>query len=239
MRRIEMATTDLATSRLIATDLTVGYSGVAVVSGVDLALGRGEVVAVIGRNGAGKTTLLHALAGLLPPLSGRILFDGVEPPSSLHQRARRGLGLVTEDRAVVRRLSVADNLRLAGAPADAVFARFPELAPLRSRRAGLLSGGEQQMLALGRVLAKQPTVLLIDELSQGLAPMIVERLLCAVRQAAAEAGAGVLIVEQQAATALRVADRAYVISGGRVVMSGSVAELRDRWEEIEKVYLVG
>jgi branched-chain amino acid transport system ATP-binding protein len=223
---------------IVATSgLAVGYAKVPVVSEIDLVLPKGKVVALLGRNGAGKTTLLHTLAGLIPPVSGEILMWGGQPPNSLHQRVRRGLGLITEERAIIRRLRVIENLRLGDGSPDKALSIFPELVPLRSQRAGMLSGGEQQMLALGRVLSADPTVLLIDELSLGLAPLVVERLLTAVRAAASESGAAVLLVEQQAATALRVADAAYVLSGGQVALSGPASELRDRWDEIQQLYM--
>jgi branched-chain amino acid transport system ATP-binding protein len=219
--------------------VAIGYSGVPVVSGIDLTLRRGEVVALLGRNGAGKTTLIKTVAGLISPISGTLSIHGRRPPKSLHRRVRGGLGLVTEERAVIRRLSVIENLHLGSGQPDFAFSRFPELSPLKHKKVGLLSGGEQQMLALGRVLAARPNLLLIDELSLGLAPVIVERLLKEVRWAAEEAGTGVLLVEQQAATALRVADRAYVISAGEIKMSGEASELRKRWNEVENLYLTG
>jgi branched-chain amino acid transport system ATP-binding protein len=218
-------------------ELAAGHGGVAVLQGINIELRRGEVVALLGRNGAGKTTLLHTIAGLVPPLSGRLWINGAKPPAAFHARVRNGLGLVTEERAVIRRLTVLDNLRLGRGPVEAALNRFPELRPLGNRRAGLLSGGEQQMLALAKLLAAEPSALLIDELSLGLAPLIVERLLGEVRQAAVAGGAGVLLVEQQPTTALRVADRAYVIAGGRIRLSGAADDLLARQDEIEALYL--
>jgi branched-chain amino acid transport system ATP-binding protein len=220
-------------------DLVVGYSGVPVVSGVDLTLKRGEIVALLGRNGAGKTTLLHTLAGLVPVISGTVTILGHRPPSGLHRRVRNGMRLVTEERAIIRRLSVLDNLRLGDGLVDGAFERFPELAPLRNRKAGLLSGGEQQMLVLAKSLAARPDILLIDELSLGLAPLIVDRLLSEVRKAAREDQAGIILVEQQSVTALEIATRACVIASGEVKLSGDAAELRGRREEIEALYLSG
>jgi branched-chain amino acid transport system ATP-binding protein len=147
--------------------------------------------------------------------------------------------LVTEERAIIRRLSVLDNLRLGDNLVDGAFERFPELAPLRSRKAGLLSGGEQQMLVLAKSLAARPAILLIDELSLGLAPLIVDRLLTEVRKAATEDKAGIILVEQQSVTALEIATRAYVIATGQVKLSGDAADLRGRREEIEALYLSG
>jgi branched-chain amino acid transport system ATP-binding protein len=218
-------------------NLAVGYAGVPVVRGLDIEIRSGEVVSLLGRNGAGKTTLMHTLAGVIAPVSGQIMINGVRPPAAFHARVRAGLGLVTEERSIIRRLSVLDNLRLGRGPVDAALARFPELVPLRQRRAGLLSGGEQQMLALAKLLAAQPSVLLIDELSLGLAPLIVDRLLTEVRRAATEDGTRVLLDEQQPATALRVADRAYVIAGGEVKLTGPAPELLGRRSEIEALYL--
>jgi branched-chain amino acid transport system ATP-binding protein len=223
---------------VIATEeLSAGHGGVAVLKGISIELGRGEVVALLGRNGAGKTTLLRTIAGLLPPVSGGLWINGARPPTAFHARVRNGLALVTEERAVIRRLTVLENLRLGRGPVEAALSRFPELRPLGNRRAGLLSGGEQQMLSLAKLLAARPSALLIDELSLGLAPLIVERLLGEVRKAALEGGAGVLLVEQQPATALSVADRAYVIAGGQIRLSGAADELLARRDEIEALYL--
>ncbi|HEX9530918.1 MAG TPA: ATP-binding cassette domain-containing protein, partial [Acidimicrobiales bacterium] len=170
-----------ATGRLVTENLTVGYSGVPVVSGVSIEVHPGEVVALLGRNGAGKSTLLHTLAGIIPPISGQLDVCGSGAGAPFHRRVRRGLGLVTEERAIIRRLTVAENLRLAPGPAEDAERRFPELVALRGHKAGLLSGGEQQMLALAKALAARPTVLLIDELSLGLAPLVLQRLLREVR----------------------------------------------------------
>jgi branched-chain amino acid transport system ATP-binding protein len=223
---------------LQAEDLYVGYSGVAVVSELDLEVHAGEVVALLGRNGAGKTTILSTLAGNLPAIKGTISLDGKTPPKDLHRRVRAGVGFVTEDRAIIRRLKVIENLRLGQGSPAAALELFPELDRLRTRKAGLLSGGEQQMLALGRVLAGRPKAILIDELSFGLAPLIVERLLQAVRLAAAQ-GAGVLLVEQHPELALKNADRAYVLAGGKVRMAGAASDILGRRSELEKVYLSG
>jgi len=216
--------------------LSVGYSGVPVARGLDIDVRRGEVVALLGRNGAGKTTTLHTIAGLLPRLSGQVLLHGATPPRSFHQRVRGGLALVPEERAVVRRLTVLENIKVSRTTADAVFEVFPELQPLRHQRVGMLSGGEQQMLALGKFLAARPDVLLIDELSLGLAPLIVGRLLERVREAAGK-GTAVLLVEQQPATALMVADRGYVLSGGRIQLAATSGEMLAQLADIEAMYL--
>jgi branched-chain amino acid transport system ATP-binding protein len=235
-----MTSTDEETSiqpiMLEAKDLTVGYGVVPVIQGLNLQVRRGEVVALLGVNGAGKTTTVRALAGELSAMKGEVWFKGAATTAPLHARAKQGLRLITEERSVFMSLSTADNLRLGGQRAERCVELFPELAPLMSRRAGLLSGGEQQILTLARALAADPVVLLADELSLGLAPLVVERLLTAVR-AAADRGAAVLLVEQQVRNALQVADRAYVLSGGRVALEGSTAELRGRLDEIEQTYL--
>jgi branched-chain amino acid transport system ATP-binding protein len=234
-RKGALASVPLGESVVSTIDLCVGYSGIAVAKGLNLTVHSGEVVTLLGRNGAGKTTTLHTLAGLLPPISGDVQLHGQSPAQSFHHRTRSGLALVTEERAIVRRLTVMENLKLCSKDPDQIFDIFPELKAQRNCRAGLLSGGQQQMLALGKFMMRQPSVLLIDELSLGLAPLIVERLLVAVR-AAADDGAGVLLVEQQATTALGVADRAYVLSGGEILLSGSGADLLSRIDEIESMY---
>jgi branched-chain amino acid transport system ATP-binding protein len=218
-----------------ARGLTAGYGSGDVISDVDLVVQAGEVVALLGVNGSGKTTMVRALAGELTPTSGEVRLAGAPCSAPLHRRAKQGLRLISEERSVFMSLTVADNLRLGGQDPARCIELFPELEPLRSRKVGLLSGGEQQMLTLARALAAEPLVLLADELSLGLAPLVVERLLAAVR-AAADTGTGVLLVEQHVRNALDVADRAYVLSGGRVVLSGETSDLRDRFEEIEQSY---
>jgi branched-chain amino acid transport system ATP-binding protein len=221
---------------LEARRLAVGYGPQAVVRDLDITVHAGEIVALLGVNGAGKTTTVRALAGELRPISGEVWFRGQRTSAPLHRRARNGLRLITEERSVFMGLSVADNLRLGGQQQAHCLDLFPELRALLGRRAGLLSGGEQQMLTLARALAARPVVLLADELSLGLAPLIVERLLAAVR-VAADHGTGVLLVEQHVRNALELADRAYVLSHGEVALEGPTAELLDRVEEIEESYL--
>jgi len=209
----------------------------AVVRDLDLRVEAGEVVALIGPNGAGKTTTLLTLAGELEPLSGEVVFRGAVTRAPLFRRARRGMGFVTEERSVFMALTTEENLRIAGvSPADAI-AVFPELRPLLRRTAGLLSGGEQQMLTLARAVARDPKLLLIDELSLGLAPLIVRRLLDTVRRVATERSTGVLLVEQHVPQALHIADRVYVMQRGRVVMSGTADEMHGRIDEVEATYL--
>jgi branched-chain amino acid transport system ATP-binding protein len=222
---------------LAATDVSAGYFGRPVVSGLNLNVHRGEVVALLGANGAGKSTTILTLAGDLKPMSGTITFAGDTRQSTLSQRASHGLALITDDRAVFPQLTALENLRVGRCNISLALDLFPELQPLLRRRAGLLSGGEQGMLTVARALARRPTVLLADELSLGLAPMIVKRLHAALRSAADELGVACLIVEQHVSLALQVADRAYVMNAGRVVLEGEASELLSRIDELEQAYL--
>jgi sulfate-transporting ATPase len=219
-----------------AQGLVAGYGGTPAVRGLDLAVHEGEVVALLGANGAGKTTTLMALAGELTAMSGSVRWRGGDASGALHRRARQGLAFVPEERSVFMELTADENLRLGTGPVGAGVEVFPELKPLLSRRAGLLSGGEQQILTLARALAGQPALLLADELSLGLAPLVVERLLLAVR-AAADAGLGVLLVEQHVARALEVADRIIVLRLGEQVFAGSPAEVAENPAILEDAYL--
>jgi ABC-type branched-subunit amino acid transport system ATPase component len=223
---------------LRAVDLAVGYGPISVVHDVNLHVSAGEVIALLGPNGAGKTTLLLGLAGELSPSRGRVEWLGRSVRSRMHVRCKEGLGFVPGERSVIFGISVLDNLRLGQGDIDLALDLFPELRPLLRRQGGLLSGGEQQILSLARALSRAPKLLLIDELSLGLAPMIVARLLEAVRSAA-EAGVGILLVEQQVQSALLISDRAYVMGRGNVVMSGASHELLGRLEDIEGAYLEG
>jgi branched-chain amino acid transport system ATP-binding protein len=216
---------------LAASGLDAGYHGHPVVRNLDLVVRAGEVVALLGPNGAGKTTTLLALAGELAPLAGTVAFAGRTTRSPLHARARQGLAFVPEERSIFPQLTTAENIRVGRCDQRAVLELFPELEPLLPRKAGLLSGGEQQMLTLGRALARRPALLLADELSLGLAPLIVTRLLEAVRAAADRDGVGVLLVEQHVRRVLPMADRAYVMRGGRVVLQGVVADVAGKLEE--------
>ena len=222
-----------------ARGLSAGYGKMAVVRGVDLQVDEGEVVALIGANGAGKTTTLLTLAGELSPLDGEVHFFGEPTRSPMHARCRRGLSYVTEERSVIMDMSVSDNLKLAAVPPATAFEYFPILEGIMDRRAGLCSGGEQQMLSLARALGRQPKLLLADELSLGLAPLVVTSLLQAVRDAADERGVGVLLVEQHVRQALKIADRVHVMERGRIVVSGTPDEVVGQLDRIEAAYLTG
>ncbi|MFT4210809.1 MAG: ABC transporter ATP-binding protein [Microbacterium sp.] len=223
-------------------DLKAGYAGIPVVRDLGLHVDAGEVVALLGPNGAGKTTTLTTIAGDLTPIAGSLLFDGTEicgRPS--YRLARQGISLVPENRAIFSTLTVRENLRLARHGStntdDAVLEMLPELKKCMGRRGGVLSGGEQQMLALGRALAARPKLLLVDEMSLGLAPIIVHRLMPLLRRIAVEFGAGVLFVEQHVPLALTFADRVYVLNHGQLVLEGSAADLRRQSALIEASYL--
>jgi branched-chain amino acid transport system ATP-binding protein len=223
-------------SLIEAEGLSAGYHGQPIVRGLDISVESGAVTVLLGPNGAGKTTTLLTLAGELPAIEGKVLMNGRRAPRGLHRRARTGLSFVTEERSVFMELSVEENLRVGRCSAKKALRLFPELEPLMKRRAGLLSGGEQQMLTLGRALAREPRLLLIDELSLGLAPLVVARLLEAVRSAAND-GVGVLLVEQHVDQALKVADQVHVMERGRVVLEGPKADVEQRVQEIEASYL--
>ena len=219
-----------------AEGLQAGYGSVVVVRDLDLQVRAGEVVALLGPNGAGKSTTLLTLSGALSPLGGVVRWNGAATKAALHARARQGLGLVTEERSVFMRLTVRENLRVGCRDLAPALELFPELESRLDVKAGLLSGGEQQMLTLARALARRPSLLLADELSLGLAPLVVNRLLSAVRRAADD-GVGVLLVEQHVSKVLDIADRVYVLRRGRVELAGRADELRGRLADIESSYL--
>jgi branched-chain amino acid transport system ATP-binding protein len=226
------------TGRLEARGLTVGYGKAAVGWDLDLDVRQGEIVTLLGPNGAGKTTTLLTLAGFLRPISGTVTLDGRGTASERpEQLVRRGLSLVPDDRALMATLTVRETLRLVSRPAMTATGLFPELGPLMDRKCGLLSGGEQQMVAIARALSARPSMVMIDELSLGLAPLVVERLLTALRREADSAGTAVLLVEQQIQQALTFADRAYVLVHGRVVLHESAMKLRQDQRLIESSYL--
>jgi ABC-type branched-subunit amino acid transport system ATPase component/ABC-type branched-subunit amino acid transport system permease subunit len=224
--------------------LTAGYGAATVLKGVGLTLDSGELVAVLGANGAGKSTLMRALSGLLRPVDGTILFAGSEIGTfAAHRIAGRGLVLVPEGRQVFPELSVVDNVRLGAyaradfdpAEVDAMLARFPSIERRKHNRAGLLSGGEQQMLAIARGLIAKPKVLLLDEPSLGLAPALINELFHVLAELR-DQGMTILLVDQMAALALSVADRGYVLESGAIVHAGVAGELRDD-PALERAYL--
>ncbi|WP_084727236.1 ABC transporter ATP-binding protein [Rhodococcoides yunnanense] len=234
------------TPRLECAELTTGYfTERPCVRGVSLTLEEGELVCLLGPNGAGKTTLLLSMAGLIPRFSGGLRVDGVDIKNGQPRAAvRGGLVLVSDDRALFRKLSVEQNLRLAvreraerGPGVERVLDYFPALRKRLRIDAGRLSGGEQQMLAIGRAIIQRPKVLLIDELSMGLAPVIVEEILPVLRTIAELDRTSIVLVEQHVHVALRVADRAAVIVHGEIVLEDSAATLLANPERVERAYL--
>ena len=222
--------------------LTAGYDAAAVVRNLDLHVSAGEVVALLGPNGAGKTTTLRAVSGLVRPMAGTIRVDGADiAKRSPAARAKLGIAHVPEGRGVFFGMTVAEHFRL-GYRSERLdpkiaYEYFPALLELQERRAGLLSGGEQQMLALGRALARRPHLMLLDEMSLGLAPVIVERLLPVVSAYAKERGCAVLLVEQHIHIALAVADRGYVLSHGELIIHETASTLRADHQLILSGYL--
>jgi branched-chain amino acid transport system ATP-binding protein len=224
-------------SALEVSDLKVGYGGIAAVKGISLSVARGEIVTLIGANGAGKTSTLKAIVGLVPPQSGVIrLFGESLRGVPTHRIAARGVALVPEGRAVFGNLSVLENLELGAflkreptelkSRLDRVLKLFPRLSERIVQEAGTLSGGEQQMLAIGRALMSDPKLLLLDEPSLGLAPKLVEQIFEAIVEIA-KTGLTILLVEQNTRLALETASRAYVLVTGELALSGACAELRE------------
>jgi branched-chain amino acid transport system ATP-binding protein len=226
-------------------DLHVAYGEVHALRGVDLEVRKGEIVTLLGNNGAGKTTTLKAISGLLTPRGGRIVLEGL-PLGGVpaHEVVRKGIAHVPEGRRIFNRLSVLENLRLGaytrrdggvGVDLARVFALFPRLEERVGQVAGTLSGGEQQMLAIGRALMASPRLLLLDEPSMGLAPVVVEQIFQIIDDINRQ-GMTILLVEQNAAMALSIAHRAYVLELGGIALAGTAAELADN-DQVRKAYL--
>ena len=240
----------VGTDKLLTVDnVEVIYDEVILVlRGMSLEVPRGEVVALLGSNGAGKSTTLKAITGLLPTergavTEGTVTFDGADiTRAEPADRVRRGIALVMEGRRVFEHLTVHENLvagaytRGGGADFDRVYGFLPRLAGLRTRVAGYLSGGEQQMLAIGRALMSDPRLLLLDEPSLGLAPLLVDEMFDIVRRLNTDLGLTALLVEQNARRALAVAHRGYVMESGRIVLAGTAAELADN-PDVKEFYL--
>jgi branched-chain amino acid transport system ATP-binding protein len=238
---------------LLLRDLTVERGGRAVVRGVSVEIPAGQVTALLGPNGAGKSTLVLAVGGVLRPKAGAVLLDDPGAPGGANLTGRRperirqaGVAIVPEGRRLLPDLTVADNLRVASyaltreqaqAGRDRVLELFPQLTRRLTATARTLSGGEQQMVVLAQALICQPRYLLIDELSLGLAPVVVSRLIPVIA-AVAESGAGVLLIEQFAAVALGLAHRAHIMEGGRIRFSGLASELRDHPDRLRSAYLL-
>ncbi len=226
--------------------LEVAYGGIKAVKGIDLEIGRGEVVALIGANGAGKSSTLKALSGLLKPSAGRIDYDGAEITGKpAYHLVRCGLAMVPEGRGVFPRLTVAENLAMGAYIHDdkaavlrdfeRAYALFPRLAERRAQPAGTLSGGEQQMLAMARALMCRPRLLLLDEPSMGLAPLMVQKVFETVRAIATE-GVTMLLVEQNAKLALETCDRGYVMESGAIVLADTAKTLLSS-PQVRQAYL--
>jgi len=234
-------------SMLKVEDLHVYYGSIHAIKGVSFEVHEGEIVTLIGANGAGKSTTLNTVAGLLKPRHGHISFEGTEvagmPASKI---VPHGMALCPEGRRVFQQMTVRENLEMGGytrpaseisASIDDVFTRFPRLKERHRQIAGTLSGGEQQMLAMGRALMSKPRLLMLDEPSMGLAPILVEQIFDIIRELN-EAGTTILLVEQNAQAALSVAHRAYVLETGNIVLSGTGAELMAS-DAVQKAYLGG
>ncbi|MFJ8025425.1 ABC transporter ATP-binding protein [Streptomyces sp. NPDC096311] len=220
-------------------DLAAGYGSAPVISGLDLTVGAGEVVAVLGRNGVGKTTALMAIGGFLKRVTGTVTVNGTSVVGPSHRRMRRQVGLVLEGRSVFPALTTAQNLKVGQVDVSDALGVFPELGARLHVRAGNLSGGEQQMLSLARAMCRRPRVLLLDELSFGLAPVMCDQLFSGIRRFATDHGIAVVVVEQHLHYAAMVADRSVVMHQGRLALELPSSELLARSAEIEQFYLGG
>ena len=226
--------------------LNVYYGGIHAIKDVSFTVGEGEIVSLIGANGAGKTTILHTVSGLVKAKSGSIVFEGADLiRTPAHKIVSKGMAQVPEGRRIFAQLSVYDNLRLGAYTRsdnveikrnlEMVYERFPRLKERRGQIAGTLSGGEQQMLAMGRALMSQPKIILMDEPSMGLSPLLVSEIFDIIRSIN-QNGTTVLLVEQNAKKALAISNRAYVLETGRIVLAGDAAEVMDN-EQVRKAYL--
>lgn len=222
---------------LTVSALCAGYGRHEVVHGINLSVSSREIVLLSGANGAGKSTTMNAIAGRLHAHAGTVSIDGHPLPKRLDRRARAGVSLLPEQRSIFNSLTTAENLHVARGSVDTGLDLFPELRGHLRRRAGLLSGGQQRILGLARALAIRPKFLLIDEMTLGLAPIIISRLLNCLREITATHGVGILLVEQHIRRALDVAQRGYVISGGQIAVEGDTDTLRRHSAEIENAYL--
>jgi branched-chain amino acid transport system ATP-binding protein len=226
-------------------DLHVSYGAIEAIKGISLSIDEGQVVTLIGANGAGKTTTLRTLSGLLHPTSGEVLFEGERLDTiPAHEVVRRGVAHAPEGRRIFPLMTVEENLELGGysrkgeslaGDVDAVFERFPRLQERRAQKAGTLSGGEQQMLAIGRALMSRPRLLMLDEPSMGLSPIMMQLIFETLAELR-DAGTTLLLVEQNASAALGLADVGYVLETGKVVLTGTGAELLAD-ERVRKAYL--
>ena len=227
-------------------DLTTAYQGLVAISAVSIEVAKGEIVCVAGANGAGKSTLLKSIAGAERPRAGTVTFDGARIEGlAQHLITARGIAYVPENRRLFPRLSVRDNLRLGSylyrghidreGPLELVFKLFPRLAERLEQRAETLSGGEQQMLAIGRALMTRPRLLMLDEPSQGIMPKLVDEIFAAVKRIR-DVGMTILIVEQRMAECLDIADRAYILQTGRVLMQGAAANIKTN-PDVRRAYL--
>lgn len=226
-------------SGLVCRDLIIERGGTTIIDGVSLAAEPGEVTVLLGPNGAGKTTLMEGIAGVLRPAAGKIWLAGADVTNAASgRRAQAGLGHVQQGRQVFGELTVDENLLVAAPHRDLprAYELFPELGRVRQTRAGLLSGGQQQMLVIARAMLRGPRVLLLDEISLGLAPVLVARLLPRVRELA-DSGVAIILVEQFTKLALSIGDRAYVLAKGRIEFSGTTAELAHNQQLLNSSYL--